>query len=118
MWLFFCELSVSTLALELSRSVLQQLVSCMYGKAHKQHKVEVCIHLAVALTDKEAVLFLTRLAALANAMTAVGPVREQWQATFLDLLYTMCTRVVPPHVSTADLDTGSFQITEAIFGSA
>ena len=53
---------------------------------------------AVALTDKEAVLFLTRLAALDNAMLAVGPSREQWQKSFLDLLYTMCTRVVPPHV--------------------
>lgn len=53
----------------------------------------------VALTDKEAVLFLTRLAALDNAMSAVGPSREQWQTTFLDLLYTMCTQVVPHHVS-------------------
>lgn len=57
----------------------------------------LCI--AVALTDKEAVLFLTRLAALDNAMSAVGPSREQWQTTFLDLLYTMCTQVVPHHVS-------------------
>jgi hypothetical protein len=56
---------------------------------------------AVALTDKEAVLFLTRLAALDNAMAAVGSAREQWQTTFLDLLYTMCTRVVPPHVCSA-----------------
>lgn len=56
---------------------------------------------AVALTDKEAVLFLTRLAALDNVMLTVGPAREQWQKTFLDLLYTMCTKVVPPHVSSA-----------------
>ena len=53
----------------------------------------------MALTDKEAVLFLTRLAALDNVMLAVGPSREQWQKSFLDLLYTMCTKVVPPHVS-------------------
>lgn len=67
---------------------------------------------AVALTDKEAVLFLTRLAALDNAMLAVGPSREQWQKSFLDLLYTMCTKVVPPHVSAAqahlDADPISF----------
>ena len=60
---------------------------------------------AVALTDKEAVLFLTRLAALANAMSAVGAAREQWHRTFLDLLYTMCTRVVPPHVSNLSVIT-------------
>ena len=63
--------------------------------------VQRCVLCAVALTDKEAVLFLTRLAALDNAMAAVGSAREQWQTTFLDLLYTMCTRVVPPHVCSA-----------------
>ncbi len=63
-------------------------------------KVQSCCGVcAAALTDKEAVLFLTRLAALDNAMSAMGPSREQWQATFLDLLYTMCTKVIPPHVS-------------------
>ena len=53
---------------------------------------------AVGLTDKESVLFLTRLAALNNALSAAGTQREQWQSTFLDLLYTMCTQTVPPHV--------------------
>ena len=66
-----------------------------------QHLSELLL-VAVALTDKEAVLFLTRLAALDNVMLAVGPSREQWQKTFLDLLYTMCTKVVPPHVSCSD----------------
>ncbi|KAL0020642.1 hypothetical protein WJX79_010395 [Trebouxia sp. C0005] len=68
----------------------------------------------VALTDKEAVLFLTRLAALDNAMAAVGSAREQWQTTFLDLLYTMCTRVVPPHGE--QLQTDAFDKVEMTYG--
>lgn len=61
----------------------------------------VLLVVAVALTDKEAVLFLTRLAALDNVMLGAGPARELWQKTFVDLLYTMCTKVVPPHVGSA-----------------
>lgn len=57
-----------------------------------------CLH-AVGLTDKEAVVFLTRLAALDNALTPGGTDREQWQRNFLELLYTMCTTVMPSHVS-------------------
>ena len=53
----------------------------------------------MGLTDKEAVVFLTRLAALDNALTTAGTQRELWQNTFLELLYTMCTQVIPPHVS-------------------
>ncbi|KAL0051806.1 hypothetical protein WJX82_002492 [Trebouxia sp. C0006] len=68
----------------------------------------------VALTDKEAVLFLTRLAALDNAMAAVGSARELWQTTFLDLLYTMCTRVVPPHGE--QLQTDAFDKVEMTYG--
>ena len=54
---------------------------------------------AVTLTDKEAVLFLTRLAALDNALTSAGTQREQWQNTILQQLYTMCTETISPHVT-------------------
>lgn len=79
-------------------SSLAGVLACAVAADENGHS-GVLLLVAVALTDKEAVLFLTRLAALDNVMLAVGPSREQWQKTFLDLLYTMCTKVVPPHVS-------------------
>ena len=52
-----------------------------------------------ALSEKEAVVFMQRLAHLENNGVITGPIRQRWQSTFLDLLYTMCTTVQAPFVS-------------------
>ena len=52
-----------------------------------------------ALSEKEAVVFMQRLAHLENNGVVTGSIRHRWQSTFLELLYTMCTTVQAPFVS-------------------
>ncbi len=40
---------------------------------------------------QEAILFLQRLASLARAGWTRGPLHARWEATFLDLIHTLCT---------------------------
>ena len=50
---------------------------------------------AVALTHKESILFMQRLAALERNGIADGPIKAQYEQVFLDMLYTMCTTPRP-----------------------
>ena len=49
----------------------------------------------VALTHKESILFMQRLAALERNGIADGPIKAQYEQVFLDMLYTMCTTPRP-----------------------
>ena len=59
----------------------------------------LCICAVAALSEKEAVVFMQRLAHLENNGVVTGSIRQRWQSTFLELLYTMCTTVQAPFVS-------------------
>lgn len=40
---------------------------------------------------QEAILFLQRLASLARNGWTRGPLQGRWEATFLDMIHTLCT---------------------------
>ncbi|KAK9813301.1 hypothetical protein WJX72_012102 [[Myrmecia] bisecta] len=48
------------------------------------------------LTEKEAVLFLQRLAQLERTGATEGPIKEVWEDTFLDMIHTLVTSPTPP----------------------
>ncbi len=43
------------------------------------------------LVVQEAILFLQRLASLARMGWTRGPLQATWEATFLDMVHTLCT---------------------------
>ncbi|BDA47386.1 probable transcription-associated protein 1 [Coccomyxa sp. Obi] len=46
---------------------------------------------AVSLTEKEAILFLQRLASLARNGWMRGPLQQRWETTFLEMIHSLCT---------------------------
>jgi len=62
---------------------------------------------AVALTHKESILFMQRLAALERNGIADGPIKAQYEQVFLDMLYTMCTTPRPDAPEVRSLHTCS-----------
>ncbi|EIE23491.1 hypothetical protein COCSUDRAFT_65942 [Coccomyxa subellipsoidea C-169] len=45
----------------------------------------------VSLTEKEAILFLQRLASLARNGWTRGPLQQRWESTFLEMIHSLCT---------------------------
>ena len=50
---------------------------------------------AVALTGKEAILFMQRLASIDRNGLTEGPIKGAWEKVFLEMVYTMCTTERP-----------------------
>ena len=57
------------------------------------------MHVA-ALSDKEAVLFLERIATLERGRSPATPRNPEWESAFLDLIYTICSMQDSPRVCT------------------
>ena len=53
---------------------------------------------AASLTDKEAVLFLERIATLERGRGTAAPRSPEWETAFLDLIYTICSMQDSPRV--------------------
>jgi hypothetical protein len=61
---------------------------------------------AVALTHKESILFMQRLAAIERNGITDGPIKAQYEEVFLNMLYTMCSTPRPdaPEVQSSRQD--------------
>lgn len=43
-------------------------------------------------------LFLQRLGTLERMGATEGPIKQQWETLFLDMIHRLCTTTFPPHV--------------------
>ncbi len=58
-------------------------------------RATVRVACAVALTHKESILFMQRLAAIERNGITDGPIKAQYEEVFLNMLYTMCSTPRP-----------------------